>query len=399
MRVSIFVFLTGLIVGCAPTDNHNGQQTNDVATDVNADSGTWIYFAEGSDIVRAECADGAVLFDRATCKTDPVTVPAGLFFQEVNKYFGAELPRLETEKSAAFIKIQRIDVRLIDILSIEPDPIRSDLKPAIDAKLWELAEIAAVIAAFAEQIARIERELLLGEDPSLRLLLHDTQLKISEAKTTESELQKQLLDLRQLYIAANATIFDQTMFRDLQAQRAQIVSSLRTIDANMGTEMDELVQMNRTFKMVIDQGFVYELRAHAAGFPESKVVAGKFFAAFNAADLSYRTMAQTLTPNQRGLVFSVGRDATLETFECRFVFNAMAGCDGITIKGGNQDLYVTGESFQITSNYVSQRNLSIMRSINVKGAWIVAPVCRFITPGGAPAPWTQFNCKFVVDRN
>lgn len=77
--------------------------------------------------------------------------------------------------------------------SIEPDPIRSDLKPAIDAKVWELAENASVIATFADQIARIERRLLLGEDPSLRLLLQDTQLKISEAKTTESVLQKQLV--------------------------------------------------------------------------------------------------------------------------------------------------------------------------------------------------------------
>jgi hypothetical protein len=95
----------------------------------------------------------------------------------------------------------------------------------------------------------------------------------------------------------------------------------------------------------------------------------------------------------------VDRDATLETLECRFTFNPMAGCTGITLKGPGYELYADGSSFQVTPDYVSHRDFSIMRSINVKGDWIVAPVCRFLTPGGAPQPWTQFNCKFMIERN
>jgi hypothetical protein len=190
-----------------------------------------------------------------------------------------------------------------------------------------------LIAEFADQIARIERELKLGEDPSLRLLLQDTQIKLSTAKGEEAVLKKQLLDLRLQYIAANAILFDQALFKDLQAQRLQNVSLINNIAVSVSREMDELISMNRTFKMLSDQGFVYELLAQSAGFPESKVVAGKFFTAFKAADLIHRTIPHSLTPNQRGLVFSVGRRALLQTFECRFVFNPFAGCSGVSING------------------------------------------------------------------
>ncbi len=391
--------LLAIAVGCAPADLKETSETNDVVTDINADSGnTYIYFSEGSNIVRAKCTSGTVLFDRATCQLEPVTVPTKFFFQEVSKFFGSELPQLEQEKSAIFVKIQRIDVRLLDLMSLDPDPIRADLKPLIASKEMEIAENATLIATYADQIARMERELGLSEDPSLRLLLQDTQLKLSEVKSTETQLQKQLMELRQQYIAANASIFDPAMFNDLQAQRTQNVSALNNISRSMTRELDELVQMNRTMKMVIDQGFVYELRAHSAGFPDSKAVAGRFHDAFRAADIAYRTIPMGFTPNQRGIVFSVDRDATLETLECRFTFNPRAGCEGITIKGSGYDLYATGSSFQIKADYISHRELSVMRSINVKGDWTIAPVCRFLTTSGAPQPWTQFDCKFVVEK-
>ncbi len=129
------ILVSGLLTCCAPADDHSVHKTKDIVTNINADSGgPWIYFSEGANIVRSRCAPDALLFDRANCQLDPVTVPAGLFFQEVNKFFGEELPLLEQQKAAAFIKIDRIDVRLLDLMSTEPDPVRTDIKPLIAAK-------------------------------------------------------------------------------------------------------------------------------------------------------------------------------------------------------------------------------------------------------------------------
>lgn len=392
--IAVIIFL--LITGCDQQSIHS--ESKDVVTDIGTNSGSWIFFADGSKIGRAKCNAGAEIFDRSTCANELIEVPAGRFFLELEKYFGDQLPLLETKLRGLYVRILRIDSRLLDLINTTPDPLRPDLRPLITAREQDLGDVDLRVADISDQIARIQRDLAQGEDPSLRSLLQDLNIQLADWKQKQSVLQQELRELRQQYITANASIFDQAMFNDLQTQRTQLVNSVDSVKQTMDNEMEELVQMHRTLKMLSDQGYVYELLSHAAGFPEARKIVAKFDAAFNAADLGWRTVLPVLHSNGRSLIFTIDQSARLELFQCRFEFVAAAGCEGLGVTSAGHRLYAKGSNFVVSWPQVSHPDLSIMRAIDVKGTWEVVPACRILMPSGAPAPWTSYDCTFRLQR-
>lgn len=390
-------FSSIFFAACSPDQQSDMATTQDIATDINTARGTWLFFAEGSDVVRAMCAEGTQVPDRNSCQSEPVRVPGSYFYNELEKIFGGSIPDLERRLSASYTMIQRIDTRLLDLIDADPAPQRQDLKPLISARELDLAELDSRIAGVLDQIARIERELTLGEDPSLRSLLQDQHLKLATLKGERQVLQAQLRALRQDYITANATILDAMMFRDLQAQRDQHLTELESTKRQIDAQMEKLVQMHRVVKMMADQGFVYVITTRSAGFPEAKDIVREFDRAFNAADISWRSVPMQVASSGKWLVFDLPRSGKVDKFECHFEFNPAPDCRGLSIEAGGEHRYADGRSFTITPSYRSHPEYAVFQRLELSGQVAVKPVCRMIVTG-SPRPWTDVKCTFLLQH-
>ncbi len=362
----------------------------DVATNLGS-SQVALFFREGESIVRTFCRADSVIYDRATCQTALHAVPANEFYDALGGDFGGDAEQWERRIREYYVKIDRIDLKLLELINAEPNPSGPDVLEQIEAKQRQLAETDGKVAEIQDQIARIQRSLSQRENPDLRRQLQALQIELADKVAAQTTQREALHRLRDEYVQANSDVINADTLRDLSAQRHDVVSQIDDAKGSLAREMKELASVARTFSFVADQGFTYEVMQAGNSYNDLKPVARRMNEIFLDLSLRFRTFGGVLGGSV--VVIEVPRSGEVEAFDCRLETEPLARCTRLEIHQPNDFRNpLDGLSLHYTPAEMSHAVLRPMLRQDPQGTWEIKPLCDMI----ASRVVRSFTCKMVL---
>lgn len=348
----------------------------DVATDITFPMNPHLFYVEGSELLRAACADDAVYYDRQTCNGTRHRVPLGETFQTADADIGQDVPTIENRLRDLVVRVGQIDNRLSELANVDPTPARPELLQQIAAKRQSLAEAEVTLAELRDQIVRIKERLSEGDNPDLRDQLSALEVDRGQRQQAANTLQKELADLRQAYIEANASVIDPSTYQDLQQRRRMVVSDFDSTRDKLDAALKKVVELARLERQILDQSFTTDRLNHNSDTNQHAAVVA-IARAFEAKDMAARTFPVT-SPDQRQLQFGAGSTSGFERLTCRVASAPGADCQvlKVTAPDGRS---VIAQTFVIeirtVDHYVNDRHLEPLLEVTTPGVWTIAPAC------------------------
>lgn len=245
--------------------------------DVVAEYGRYLfyYYVDGSHLVRGMCPNGTVVYDRSTCHERIRRVPLNLIREPVAEEYADALRRQDELVQALMTKIDRIDVKLAELMATGsfPNAARADaLKAEIHGLEADITTLSTKVADLTVQITQIEDRL--ADQPSGDLLqqLSDLRAERSAADVELQSLTEQRDERRSELIALAADIGDEETFRIVKAQRVQAVGDYEHAKTAQVAALKQLVTVDRIFAYMADAGMTYEQRPSTGRTPLDQAI-------------------------------------------------------------------------------------------------------------------------------
>jgi hypothetical protein len=248
-----------------------------------------LYRIDGSLLVRSTCPSGAVSFDPATCAAGVRRAPLAEALSRASAQFGERIETCQAAAEAEAGRIQRIDLRLLELLSWSPDAAAPELarlqQQIDDLSDQELAQ-ASIDADLRSQIALIEQRLEAAGADELALLAtlrqreQGTSVALQATRAALSAEREELV--RRL---ADDSGGDE--FRGLQTQRARLVADFNAQGRCVADEVQERVDFTKALQMLANQALDYEvsaLHAEFARYDPAMQALGSALAALDGVD-------------------------------------------------------------------------------------------------------------------
>jgi hypothetical protein len=312
----------------------------------------YLYYRDGTDVVRARCQADSALRDRSTCQDATLRVAEADLHAAAAAHFGSDRDLHDRLAGEIYTKIARIDVKALEFLAGVPDVEQPDLRAAIADAEADLAVAMQRVADLADQIARAEAELAQHEDPDLRATLRELTDARGAALVERESRQTALNGVRQAFIAANSRFLDMATYEALQRQRAQLVTDLGRERDLLAEEVDKGVKLNKAMRLVADEGFVWEHAVPSSPF-DTLDAAIEIARAFDAVEERQRTFVGEVA-NDNFTSIWVPLHKPLRSITCTFT-DVAAGDPRLYVSGG--DIQFRGH-VQGTQFYVSDERSS-----------------------------------------
>jgi hypothetical protein len=374
---------------------HSPDARADLATNISYVFDTHLFFVDGDSLVRTHCAPDTVLYDRSLCSEDRRVAPLGEVLRAAEAEVAAEVPALESRLRQYMVRLDQIDRRLLELMSVEPEPERPELLAQRAAREEERVAIDARIAEIGDQIARVEAQLAQAEDADLRALLAELRVSQREAQVAAEDLSAEIARLLDEYVRANARVFDPRTYEDLLRRRAEIVTLVGDTRRQLGWQIDKIVAFARTEKDILDQGFTTERFSSSTGgdIQDGIRALSRRFAGIEAARRTYPAVA-----GDRRLSIDVRGGERLERLNCQVRWTPEARCFNIRVRSPSGFAAgLDGASFDIRAadHYASVAAMLPLLDEAVQGVWVIEPGCPDLPP--APAALVQsFECALIV---
>ncbi len=349
----------------------------DIATEYWASAtGIWLIYVDDDQVVRADCDENRLIYNRATCATRVGSADLALFSERLRAKFAEPLAGIEQQVADLHARIDEIDFELLVILDAEPDPVDPTLKAQITAKQGEVDDAGAALIPLQDQIARIEDELRDGENPDLRRQLVTLQGQLDQGKVALESLRVDLATLRQRFIAANSGVFEPRRYRTLQDERSYRASQLTERRRNLAYTMDHLIAVSQALAEIMESSFTTTYLSGTGDPGPIRLVMNAFKTIMEPLDPVNRTYHARLEAGGRALEIRVPAPAYLEAFVCDVVSECGTGQPWSGVEGPLFNRTIDTYQLRATSTAASHRLLEPMVTGNVGGYWrITTPYC------------------------
>lgn len=334
MRNTLTVLMTSIV--CLATQGARAEIASDLITH---DQGrTALYYLEGTDIVRRICDDDAVIYDHATCSKLERRAPAHRVFAKSAETFGGDLPQLQARLGQLKTGIDRIDVRLHELLETPVGPDTDALRAAIERLVRDYAEQDVSVRDLADQVARLEAEVARGDlvaEEQLRLTGAAHARAVGRLTAIATEIQAK----RQELVEASAANPD-TTFQGLLRDRERLTDDFASTKWDLDREVEEAIGLGTLYTRLADTGFAYvHLRTDRNYEDTYRVLCGhdypscswqqdSFDKHFMTIDQELRTFTGTASADLTSVTLDITRDDGIETAECTFDHRSQPGGGG-----------------------------------------------------------------------
>lgn len=337
----------------------------------------WLIYVQDGNLVRADCDETRLIYNRSTCPTRVATAEFALFAERLRAKFEAPLAGIEQQAGDLTARIDEIDLELLTILNTEPDPVDPTLKDQIAAKETEVDDAAAALIPLQDQIARILDELRTRESPDLRRQLITLQGQLDEGKAALSGLRVELAALRQRFIEANAGAFEPRRYRTLQNERDLRVDQLSEVKRNLDYTMEHLIAVSQALQDILQGSFTTNYLSGTGDPGPIRLVINAFHEFVEPLDPVNRTFQAKREDGGRALIIDVPGQAKLETFVCDLISECPAGPSSYSaVQGPLFHRQILGYHLSANATGASDRLLEPMSTGNVGGRWrIYTPYC------------------------
>lgn len=189
------VSLTLTFAGCGAA-RISSSTVRDVATNAERDGNfpmpIDLYHFEGTLLVRTRCPDNAEVFSRATCAANRETAPFNEIYAALTPEHGGSLPQYEQAAREMLVKINLIDLKLLELLNGSPDDPADGTVP-LEAKrrttLLDLGDVDTSVLELSDQVQRIEEDLAHTSNPDLQAQLTTVRQGLGDAIAIQHRLE------------------------------------------------------------------------------------------------------------------------------------------------------------------------------------------------------------------
>jgi hypothetical protein len=388
----------------------------EVAFDITEYDRVHLYFFDGDDIVRQRCDDDAVIYDHATCAKQTRRVPAHQLFEAAAVSFGGDLPALQAKLGQAKTGIERIDVRLQELLATPTSDTQAQ-RDAIERLTRQLADAEVKVNDLADQVARLEAAIARG-DAVAEEQLRETGAQHARAVQDASAVADELQKARKAYIDAAAHGQD-TTFKSLLHDRERMTDLFASTLYQVNREVQQSVNLSTLYNRIADNGFVYVHLHNERAYEDTLSILcngsdcgtqqGTFDSYFLKLDEKLRIFEGQSSADHQVVTADIPRDDGFEQVECRFerepIFDGQPCGEKIRVRGPNgydvtEDADDTaGAGFRANAwarygNVSTELWHSLIGRAQSKGHWSVEYFCA----SGKKPKVTASRCTFRVNR-
>ncbi len=373
-------------------------------------NGVYLMWVEGGRVFRAECDRTSSLRDHDHCQKDLVSAAATRFFPLLAAEYGVGFAYFQREAQEAWIKIQRIDTRLFELVNGEtPSEQNPVTQEQVDDARRRVDAASLRIAALRDQIGRLEQALAQnGADPTDLEQLEINRAELIRLEADKAPLESELLRLRQTFVEQRARASDAN-YRDLVGQRASQLNQFDRAQGELATEIKDMECGQLIASRIQEVGYAWETLCQLRG--STNIPKGDIGGAFARAETEDRTYFGTAPGGQRGLVLEVPRDGRVQAIECAFGFATRQDWEGsiyVYAPGGlSADVRLSlGSSvaagFRYHADYDNPFSSTFtggFRSQSGRGSWRFEVHPKWIVVGGGNGEPTLPGRCSVILRN
>ncbi len=269
------------------------------------------YVEQDNRVYRATCEKGVYVYDRATCKRDILAVAPDIFFPILDSKFGKKLEEYRGKMRDAWINIQRVDTKLMELASA--DEANEEGAPSFEDIERTNAQLVALETRLSEtndQIVRAEQRL--KQQPDLEVVQQLELLRKRAADISEDigTLAAQLTEMHLEYVKARVED-DDAHYHQLTKMRQSFLTQWLDHKKNVQRQTEDMILGHQLSSYLREVGFTW------VSTTNSPIMGSDHFRdAFIEAELAQRTWSYKSNKLEHKVVFDVTESGELESIKC-----------------------------------------------------------------------------------
>ncbi len=217
----------------------------------------YYYVDDFGKIYKVSCPKDTRVFDRSTCAEKMLRIPMEPFFSALKQKFGRGIEEANLKVEQAWINIQKIDNKLLELATEEPNTDELDkLTRSIEEASLALTTEQTRLTEIKDQIARIEHKLKVTRDFNLVSQLELLRKSIPRVVEEVERLKLYIIELRQ-QLVTSIPIHSEADFRDLTTMRKRFIKILEEEKNRVGVILEDMIKGELVSNRLREQGFTW----------------------------------------------------------------------------------------------------------------------------------------------